>query len=217
MTPVYKSSKVLDSAGGGEGRSVNDDARSGRSRRVEGRDGIFRSKIGRIGQSHENAENMSSAPASASAMVGPSLGLLRLRAPKEQSRFGIEIGASSHTRQKPLPATGLTGEDGARRGVNVSLRNWAWQNGERCYARREGRTRGSGRAGTLAGRRAGRPAAPVLPSSSDHRGRKEGRSGDERCRFHLPLTFRSSGKAKPGDATVSFFIHLRCEEERNIW
>ena len=117
---------------------------------------------------------MSSAPASASAMVGPSLGLLRLRAPKEQSRFGIENGASSHTRQKPLPATGLTGEDGARRGVNVSLRNWAWQNGERCYARREGRTRGSGRAGTLAGRRAGRPAAPVLPSSSDHRGRKEG-------------------------------------------
>ena len=45
-------------------------------------------------------------------------------------------------------------------------------------------------------------------------------TGRERCRFHLPelpLTFRSSGKAKPEaaavSATVRFFIHLRPEEE----
>ena len=93
-----------------------------------------------------------------------------------------------------------------------SLRNWAWQNGGRCYATEE---EGMRQALSQAGREGGREARRS-PRSSDHR--EEERR--ERCRFHLPelpLTFRSSGKAKPEaaavSATVRFFIHLRPEEE----
>ena len=95
---------------------------------------------------------------------------------KEQWRSGIGNGASSHKRQEPLQNRLIV-----RGGVKVALRNWTWQNGERCYARKgggkeDGREEGQ-RAGThavrqtarQAGRRAGRPE-----------GRKEGRRGEER-------------------------------------
>ena len=95
-----------------------------------------------------------------------------------------------------------------------SLRNWARQNGGRCYATEE---EGMRQALSQAGRERGRPAAPLpapLPTAAPPT------TGRERCRFRLPelpLTFRSSGKAKPEAAAVSgtvrFFIHLRPEEE----
>ena len=76
-------------------------------------------------------------------------------------------------------------------------------------------------AGTLAGGEGGREGGPPLPAPLPALLRPPGREeGSERCRFHLPelpLTFRSSGKAKPEaaavSATVRFFIHLRPEEE----